>query len=407
LGLAGAVPCFSRWPRVITAIARRVLGLLCAMYFDDASIQDLAIAKGAAQMALGALVKLLGTPFADPKRQIMAMEAAFLGVTHDLAQAVSGGVVRFRPKAELVEKVRGMICSAISCNRLTPGAASKLRGTLGFLVRETWGKVGRGGMAPLIQREFCDRAPWTLSLSLMASFEFHLAILAMDAQRTMQIGDAKRPIVIAASDGSYEDDVGGRVAALFCSSSRRWGWCGALTDLTLGDWSWNLNPIMKVEFYAVLMGFVQSLPELIGCDLLWFIDNTSALAAAVRGSSSDPDVASMTQLLYVLAYSADVRIFGEYVESDSNWADGASRDLLDDPWARANGFVLGIMREFRVPRGPLLERVECMAALGDVCGVSARLAPVVAALRRQRESAVGIVAVRRRPGVLIPTASPN
>ncbi len=151
-----------------------------------------------------------------------------------------------------------------------------------------------------------------------------------------------------------------------------------------------------------MLGFVYSLPGLYGCDLLWFIDNTSALAAAVRGAASDPDAASMTQLLYALAYSADVRIFWEYVESESNWADGASRGLLDGPWARANGFDLRSMREFRVPRGPLLERVEGMAALGDDCGMSSRLAPVVAALRRQRDSAVGIVAARRRPGVQFP-----
>jgi hypothetical protein len=47
-GLAGAVPCFSRWPRVVTAIARRILFLLTSMYFDDASTQDLKADKGSA-----------------------------------------------------------------------------------------------------------------------------------------------------------------------------------------------------------------------------------------------------------------------------------------------------------------------------------------------------------------------
>ncbi len=120
----------------------------------------------------------------------MAEEATFLGVVHDLREAIAEGVVRFKPKNDLLLKVHGMIMEALQVNRLTPGEASKLRGTLGFLVRETWGKVGRGGMSPLIQREFSDSPPWSLSRATEAPFEFHLAVLAMDALRTMQVSGA-------------------------------------------------------------------------------------------------------------------------------------------------------------------------------------------------------------------------
>ena len=35
-------------------------------------------------------------------------------------------------------------------------------------------------------------------------------------------------------------------------------------------------------------------------------------------------------------------VWFEYVESNSNWSDGASREGLKDPWTRENGFSVGV-----------------------------------------------------------------
>ncbi len=52
----------------------------------------------------------------------------------------------------------------------------------------------------------------------------------------------------------------------------------------------------------------------------------------------------MSQLLYFLMFAGDIRVYWEYVESDSNWSDGASRDLLGDPWSRQHGVNLQAIR---------------------------------------------------------------
>ncbi len=238
--------------------------------------------KGAAQAALAAFVDLLGTPFALHKRQLMAAVSTFLGVTHDLSKAIDEGTAYFRPKDSLLEKASTMILEALTSQRLTPGGASKLRGTLGPLMRETWGKIGRGGMGPLIQREFVDKWPWTLSRSLKASFEFPLAVLAMDARREMKVDRARRPCIVVASDGASEEGSGASVGALFCSPEARWGWCGRLSEVAMGAWAEVCNPILKVEFYAIVIGLLMSWDAVVGCDLIWFVDNTAALAAAIR-----------------------------------------------------------------------------------------------------------------------------
>ncbi len=152
--LAGAAPCFSRWLRLVMAMARRVWMLLRSMYFDDASIQDLRSAKGSAQAALAALALTLGTPFAPTKRQVLSAGLHISGVTRDLSRAVCDGMVKLWPEPELRAKVSDTFHHSMTYNRLAPAGASKMRCTLRFLMRETWGKIGRGGKAPIIQRDF-------------------------------------------------------------------------------------------------------------------------------------------------------------------------------------------------------------------------------------------------------------
>ena len=52
------------------------------------------------------------------------------------------------------------------------GEASKLRGQLHWTALGMTGKVGRGGLGPLIQREYTDTAPWSLSNQLKASLRY-------------------------------------------------------------------------------------------------------------------------------------------------------------------------------------------------------------------------------------------
>ena len=44
--------------------------------------------------------------------------------------------------------------------------------------------------------------------------------------------------------------------------------------------------------------------------------------------------------IHLLLAALGARAWFEYVESDANWSDGASRSLADDPWAKANGFIV-------------------------------------------------------------------
>ena len=67
--------------------------MLVSLYFDDAHISDWKSSKGSGQAAFATLNSLLGTPFAQEKRQPMSAVGLFLGLDHDVAEALSSGVV--------------------------------------------------------------------------------------------------------------------------------------------------------------------------------------------------------------------------------------------------------------------------------------------------------------------------
>ena len=70
-GLPLAVTSFNRVSQFTEAVGRRLLYVLTSLYFDDAHITDWASSKGSAQASFSSLNDLLGTPFAEKKRQPM------------------------------------------------------------------------------------------------------------------------------------------------------------------------------------------------------------------------------------------------------------------------------------------------------------------------------------------------
>ncbi len=230
---------------------------------------------------------------------------------HARVPTTCDGEASCRAAERLVVKVENMFAEALRADKLTPGTASKLRGVLGFLARELWGRVARGGMKPLIQREFLDAPPWNLSLALMRSFEFHTSLLQMGADREMKLGRSSLAPIVVASDGMFDERLGGRIASLFADRDKRWGYCSALPQDLLDQWDYKINPIQKIEGFAVFHGLITAWDDIVGRDLVWFIDNSSALAATVKGSTKDVDLDIMVQTIYFLAFAGRVRIWWE------------------------------------------------------------------------------------------------
>ena len=67
-----------------------------------------------------------------------------------------------------------------------------------------------------------------------------------------------------------------------------------------------------------------------GADVLWFIDNTSALSAMIKGSSGVPDSARMAMRASISLTALRCRAWFEHVASAQNPSDVLSREAFAD-----------------------------------------------------------------------------
>ena len=95
-----------------------------------------------------------------------------------------------------------------------------------------------------------------------------------------------------------------------------------------------------MEQAAFILGIIRFRNILKGRSLLWFEDTSAVLSGLVKGSSGHPMLDAGAATIHLLLAALEARAWFEYVESDSNWSDGASRLLTADPWAKANGFTV-------------------------------------------------------------------
>ena len=153
-GLPLAVTSFNTYSRFAEASSSRVAWTVASSYFDDFNIVDWSSSKGSGPWAVGAINGLLGTAFADEKRQAMSSKGTFLGLDHDLSCALSEGYVTFWARDRLFSKMEDLIRQAEGSNTLIrSGLASKMFGLMNFLEQGMYGRVGCGGLAALCDRQ--------------------------------------------------------------------------------------------------------------------------------------------------------------------------------------------------------------------------------------------------------------
>ena len=98
-----------------------------------------------------------------------------------------------------------------------------------------------------------------------------------------------------------------------------------------------------------MMAFMYFPNVLKNNSVIAFCDNMAALQSAVNGASSAIDMCALAHLLSVRSSQLAVRLWIEYVQTDSNLADGGSRVGVGCELAKARGIAL---RYFDCPRLP-------------------------------------------------------
>jgi hypothetical protein len=339
-GKSAAVINFHRLQRLVTAACRRLLALLISFYYDDATLQDLNTAKGRGQRHLRGFFRLLGRPLSATKAVDLSARADYLGLEHDVGRALSSGVVSFRPRDKLHEKVADVIAKLRSSKWVSPSDASKLRGIIQFMATGAYGRVGSGGMTALIRRQYADRYPFWLTSEIEASFRYFEDVVRLPLRRECLLWARRRRPLIVASDGRLDSSAPASIATLIVDpeTGARRALLATIPDELVLRWSVKSQYIAHVEQAAVVMGVFHEDNIFEDRDARWFLDNTVALSSMIKGSSSEPDLARAAASLHLALAHQRSRVWFEYIESDSNWADEPSRALWTSSFLRSHKF---------------------------------------------------------------------
>ena len=112
-----------------------------------------------------------------------------------------------------------------------------------------------------------------------------------------------------------------------------WGYSPAVLDQ-------GGQPIALCEGAMPAVVFHRHAKRLANRRALFFLDNTSALHSFVKGRAGPPALDRSIAFTNFVACHAAVTTWWEFVPSKLNWADGISRLLGADPFARTHGFPI-------------------------------------------------------------------
>ena len=308
---------------------------------DDAQLTDTQSAKGSGQWLSGRAMELLGFAWAQHKQQPMRSCGAFLGVEHSMQAAATEHVVEFWPGAPLVQKVSDVVRHHRHTNLLTPADASKLRGMQNFLSQAEWGRLGRAMLYEVKNRQYAHVAPWTLSLRLDCDLAFLEFFMAQNIRRRVSVVPSGAQSVFIASDAQAEPGrtpTGGYLLTL--PDVRQAAFC-AFSSEVLAAWETGgegQNPIALCEAAMIPLAMWHARGHLRRRRVIWLVDNTSALYAMVKGGSRNRHLHRTVVIYGFLAFFLECEVWLEFVDSDSNFADGVSRDLSACSWCHGHGF---------------------------------------------------------------------
>jgi hypothetical protein len=236
---------------------------------------------------------------------------------------------------------------------MTPGIASKLNGQVAFTETGMFSRVGRAAARAIRQREYSDRPPWNNSWMLRRALLFLRMLFEFRPRRTLMLRPPVIPPLVIASDAQYTPTPGGPGSAsgaflvVDVLSNQRYGAYlkFSLDDLSaLGfsalDLENGANPIAPCEAVMVALALLEVSKARQHREVLFCIDNSVALYSMVKGGSAQPIVDRASQIVHISNYWDNSNVWFEFVSSECNWSDGASRNLGDDKFAAANGFSL-------------------------------------------------------------------
>ena len=166
-GLRASPPNYCPKPELITAVARRLFGVVCDHYMDDYVCVEPSWARGRADLAetgalryptsgqgcLWYLCSAVGCPLAESKHEEYSHTPSFIGTTTDMSTVATDRTVRLACKASTRQKVLLLIEQYLS-----PGASMSSAQAASLYDQCQWvllyGRIGRSALSTIKDRQY-------------------------------------------------------------------------------------------------------------------------------------------------------------------------------------------------------------------------------------------------------------
>ena len=353
-GLESAVVAFNRFPQLGIAISRRCTLGLTAAYFDDELAVETIADSDVSQAGLRLTFQLLGAPPQPEKGYVPAANRHYLGTSLHTGDFLLNGFVRVQPKFSTLAKVKAKLESVLEENSLSRDDAGKLRGDINWLFTMCMGHLGKIAGPALTAHQHGD-APGLSPLERLQLQALYSAVID-SRPRDIYVHHRSDDVVRIYSDASFEDDVLRLGWVIFPSGGIPLGGTTVVPQEVIATWRPRQQQIYPGETLAAVVVPALAAEPLASQSILWFIDNEAAAAALIRASTSEADVLTMVQQAHLQFSRLQARTWFEWIDSESNPADGLSRDGLQDTWTSSQPWRL---QEFPFPSvlgpGELLE----------------------------------------------------
>ena len=308
----------ANWGRVAAFLKfalERLFSIWVGVFVDDLFSATFGPLSARAFSIVKEVCAIFGFLLSPEKEQSPRRSILLLGAQVSIS---ANGVTATLPATKAAE-YRSMLLNVIATRKLSPDAAAKLRGKLGFAQSLLFGKYGRAMMHDLTLRQYSTtKAP--LTDALIETAQWWLDALQCSFPRELRFRYPE-PVTI------YTDAQGaGHVAAvMFRGSIRAVGLC----HTHVPQWMMNMPKaefrIYEFEMTGVALGVALAVDCFPGAPIIICCDNKGAIGTLIRGSCKTQLGREISSFIWRMAAEYGTLIWVEFVTSPLNISDEPSR----------------------------------------------------------------------------------
>jgi hypothetical protein len=326
-GATASVLHFNRFSRLLWAIGSKKLRIPWVNFYDDYPTVCSSLVSSSVQSAVQLFLKLLGWNFVDDPVKDRPFSELFvaLGIVFDISR-LSERLSSVYNKPERISAVREEIRSILDSGTFTMVQSDGLRGKLGFMERQVFGKASRAVIRTLTRTRpnsrLCqserDDLAWIDNWLQSSEPRILSPPLGIDT-------------VVIFTDGAcdFEGEINASCGAVLYTGEnqplRCWG--GVIGNGLVSEWAINgkRQVVTEAELLPILISRRIWAKWITNRKINHFVDSNPALFSSLRGTS---DVDSCQKIIQACCYEENKLgswIWFSRVPSLSNCADMPSR----------------------------------------------------------------------------------